>query len=47
LEEVGYEVGEVTSEGATEGAVVAVQDPVEGTTVPRGGEIDLTLRPRQ
>lgn len=43
IEEAGYEVGTVKSQAsqeATPGSVIA-QDPVEGTSVPRGEPINL------
>ena len=45
LEEAGYEVGQITTEtvGNTSEGTVLRQEPVAGTSVPRGGSVDLVL----
>lgn len=47
LEEAGYAVGEVVPGEADASATVATQEPVAGTSVARGGKVDLTLQPAQ
>lgn len=43
--DAGYEVGSVTREQSQESdaGTVVRQDPVAGTSLPRGGEIDLVV----
>lgn len=45
IHDAGYEVGSVAPAGVKSTAFVAVQDPVAGTALPRGSEIDLQCKP--
>lgn len=45
LQDAGYTVGDVTTKPSTasEPGVVLTQEPVAGTSVPRGGEVSLVV----
>ena len=43
LRDAGYKVGTVTPDRAAESGEVSRQDPVAGTSVARGSEVDLVV----